>query len=77
MEDIRGQVLGRVAIAYAPRDIAVHSREIQLVQFGKAAGVFLGRLRPADGRLPRGSRTLPAGGLFAAGLLTAIAPLTI
>jgi hypothetical protein len=42
VEHIRGQVLGRVPIAYAPGDVAVDAREIEFVQFGKAAGIFLG-----------------------------------
>jgi len=42
VEDIRSQILRRITIAYAPCDVAVHAREIQFVQFGKAAGVFFG-----------------------------------
>jgi 3',5'-cyclic AMP phosphodiesterase CpdA len=42
VEDLRGQVLGRITIADAPCDVSVHAREIQLIQFGKAAGVLFG-----------------------------------
>ena len=40
VKNVGGQILGRITIADAPGDVAVHPGEIQLVQFGKAAGVF-------------------------------------